>query len=59
MAKIMVAINIPDKTYDELREEVIKKHLWTDSKTGKVGIQAKYLDIDDEICWCELIGVVP
>ncbi len=57
MAKIMVAIEIPDKTYDELRSEVVHQRQWDSGKL--IVIPPRYLVLPREGLHCELIGVRP
>ena len=62
MAKVMVAIDIPDKSYDELRKKVIDQKKWHPVKSQNIVlVPAKYLDFNGETgsLFCELIGVRP
>jgi len=60
MVKIIVAIEIPDMDYDELRKKVIKDGLWDYPNGREIGVPRKYLEGESEKYFrCELIGVRP
>jgi len=65
MAKIMVMIEIPDKSYDDLMDEVVNLQRWHFPGTEFIGIPQEYIKFTKTKpgnklrLFCELIGVRP